>query len=75
MTTIELKAQLRIDIENEQDSTILKKVQSYYRRLKSAPACQFSPEELIKEVRRSVADAQAGGGISIDEMRKRHPRK
>lgn len=67
-----LKAQLQKDIENEQNSSIIERMQAYYRRLKTAP-CQFSTEELIEEVRRSVEDAGAGGGKTMDEMRKKHP--
>jgi len=74
MTTLELKAQLQRDIENEQNSSIIERVQAYYRRLKSAP-CQFSEEELIEEVRRSIEDAQAGGGKTMEEMRRKYPRK
>ena len=74
MTTIEIKAQFQKEIESEQNSSIIEKVQAYYRRLKSAP-CQFTPEELTEEVRRSVADAQNGGGKSMEEMRKKHPLK
>jgi|GEM_PF-2405008 hypothetical protein len=74
MTTLELKARLQRDIENEQNSSIIERLQAYYNKLKSTP-CQFSKEELIDEVRRSVEDAQAGGGKTMEEMRKKHPRK
>lgn len=74
MTVLELKAQLQKDIENERNSSIIEKVQAYYRKLKAAP-CQFSQEELIEEVRRSVEDAKNGGGKTMEEMRKKHPRK
>ncbi|MDR1201396.1 MAG: hypothetical protein LBL58_07185 [Tannerellaceae bacterium] len=73
MTTIELKAQLRKEIENEQNYSIIEKVQAYYRRLKTAP-CRFTDDELIEEVRRSVEDANSGGGKTLTEMRKKHPR-
>lgn len=74
MTTLELKAQFQKEIENEQDNSIIKRVQAYYRRIKTAP-CQFSSEELIEEVRRSVEDERNGGGKSMEEMREKHPRK
>ena len=74
MTTLELKAKFQKEIENEQDSSVIKRVQAYYRRIKTAP-CQFSSEELIEEVRRSVEDERNGGGKSMEEMRKKHPRK
>lgn len=74
MTTLELKAQLQKDIENEQNNAIIRRVEAFYRRLKTAP-CQFSAEELKEEVRRSVEDARNGGGKSMAEMRKKHPRR
>ena len=74
MTTLELKAQLQREIENEQNSSIIERLQAYYHRLKSAP-CQFSNEELIEEVRRSVKDAQTGGGKTMEEMRNKYPRR
>lgn len=74
MTAIEIKAKFQKEIENEQNSSIIERVQAYYRRLKTAP-CQFSKEELTQEVRRSVEDARNGGGKSMEEMRKKHPRK
>jgi hypothetical protein len=74
MTALELKTQFQKEIENEQNNSIIEKVQAYYRRLKSAP-CQFTEEEVISEVRRSVADAKNGGGKSLEEMRKKHPRR
>jgi hypothetical protein len=74
MTAIEIKAKFQKEIENEPNSSIIKRVQAYYRRLKTAP-CQFSKEELTQEVRRSVEDARNGGGKSMEEMRKKHPRK
>ncbi len=70
MTTLELKAQFLKEIENEQDSSVIKRVQAYYRRIKTAP-CQFTSEELIEEVRRSVEDERNGGGKSMEEMRKK----
>jgi hypothetical protein len=74
MATLKLKTQFQKEIENEQNSSIIERVQAYYRRIKTAP-CQFSSEELIEEVRRSVEDARNGGGKSMEEMRKKHPRK
>jgi hypothetical protein len=73
MTTIELKTQFQKEIENEQNHSIIEKVQAYYRRLKTAP-CRFTDDELIEEVRRSVEDAKNGGGKTLTEMRKKHPR-
>jgi hypothetical protein len=32
-------------------------------------------QKMIKDVRRSVEDAQNGGGKTVAEMRKKHPRK
>lgn len=74
MATLKLKALFLSEIENEQNSSIIGRVQAYYRRIKTAP-CQFSSEELIEEVKRSVEEAQNGGGKSMEEMRKKHPRK
>jgi len=74
MTTLELKTQFQKEIENEQDNSVIERVQAYYRRLKATP-CQFSSEELIEEVRRSVEDERNGGGKSMEEMRRKHPRK
>lgn len=74
MTTLELKTQFQKEIENEQDNSVIERVQAYYRRIKTTP-CQFSSEELIEEVRRSVEDERNGGGKSMEEMRRKHPRK
>jgi len=37
MATLELKAQFQKEIENEQDSSVIERVQAYYRRIKTTP--------------------------------------
>lgn len=74
MTTVEIKAQFQKEIENEQNSLIIEKLQTYYQRLKTAP-CRFTEEELREEVARSIEDANNGGGKSLADMKKKHPRR
>jgi hypothetical protein len=73
MTTAEIKAQFQKEIENEQNNLIIEKLQAYYRRLKTAP-CRFTEEEVREEVERSLVDAKNGGGKTLAEIRKKHPR-
>lgn len=52
MTTLELKTRIKQDIDNEQDSVILKKLQVYYRKLKNKAntPCVMNAEELERDV-------------------------
>lgn len=73
MTTLEIKAELKQDIDNEQDNTILEKVRAYYRKLKKAntkPPCQFTLEELNKELDQAEDDIKNGRVTSHEQLLK-----
>ena len=74
MTTLELRAKILQDIGNEQDNAILEKMQKYYRKLKNAKGgnmpCKYTLEELKKDLKEAVQEAENGGGIEHDEFMK-----
>lgn len=73
MTTLELKAQILKEIDNEQNTAILKKLQAYYRKLKGAEKpmpCQYTLEELKERLARAREEAENGGGTSHEEFMK-----
>lgn len=73
MTTLELKAQIKQQIDNEQDSAILKKLQAYYRKLKSADKklpCQYTLEELKGRLAKGRQEAENGGGTEHERFMK-----
>lgn len=80
MTTLEttfgdsqIKAELKQDIDNEQDNTILEKVRAYYRKLKKANKkmpCQFTLEELNKELDQAEDDIKNGRVTSHEQLLK-----
>lgn len=72
MTTLELKTQIKKDIDNEKDSAILKKLQTYYRKLKNAQKnmpCQYSLIELNNRLDKAEKEAENGGGVEHDEFK------
>lgn len=71
MTTLELKAQIKQDIDNEQDSAILEKLRAYYRKLKKADKnipCQYTLEELNSRLDEAEKEAANGGGTEHDKF-------
>ncbi|WP_085535417.1 hypothetical protein [Massilibacteroides vaginae] len=74
MTTLELKAKILQDIDNEQDNVILEKIQKYYRKLKKAKGdnmpCQYTLDELKGRLARGKEEADNGGGIEHEEFMK-----
>lgn len=60
MTILELKAQIKQQIENEQDSVILKKFLTYYLKLKNTDRnmpSQYTLGELHNELDKTENDA------------------
>lgn len=73
MTTLELKAQILQEIDKEQDTAILKKLQAYYHKLKGAGKkmpCQYTLEELNKHLDEGEIEAENGGGTEHEEFMK-----
>jgi len=73
MTTLELKTQIKQDIDNVEDSAILKKVQTYIRKLKKAQKnmpCQYTIEELKERLEKGRKEMENGGGTDHDEFMK-----
>lgn len=71
MTTLELKAQILKEIDNEQNTAILKKLQAYYRKLKGAEKpmpCVMTVEELREEVSQAVDDINNGRVTTHDKL-------
>lgn len=63
MTTLELKAQILQEIDKEQDTAILKKLQAYYRKLKGTKKnmpCQYTLEELNTQLDKAEDDIKNG---------------
>ena len=59
MTALELKAQIKQQIENEQDPVILEKFLTYYRKLKNADKnipSQYTLGELHSELDKAEDD-------------------
>ena len=73
MTTLELKTQIIQEIDNEQNTAILKKLQAYYQKLKGAEKsmpCQYTLEELKERLQEAVLEAENGGGTEHEEFMK-----
>ena len=73
MTTLELKAQIKQDIDNEQDSTILEKMRAYYCKLKKAKKtmpCQYTLEELNQQLDQAEDDIKNGRVTSHEQLLK-----
>ncbi len=80
MTTMELnamKAEFIKDFLNEENETLVRKFIASFRKEKRQgmkPPCQFTIEELKKEVAQGVKDYKAGDVCTIEELRAKHPR-
>jgi len=71
MTTLELKAQIIQEIDSEQNTAILKKLQAYYHKLKGTEKsmpCVMTVEELRKEVSQAVDDINNGRVTTQDKL-------
>ncbi len=75
MTTLELeekKKKLLKDIENVDNVELLEELQRVVSKLtrKTTP-CQFTKEELVKQIHQSEMELNGGLGIPHEEVRKR----
>ncbi|MDR1582741.1 MAG: hypothetical protein LBS55_05700 [Prevotellaceae bacterium] len=71
MTTLELKAQILKEIDNEQNTAILKKLQAYYRKLKGAEKpmpTRYTLDELHTQLDKAEEDIKNGRVTSHKEL-------